>query len=142
MPEQTTSSTPERIHESFATGIRPIVATTIVLFAGTGIIMLALYFVLVVLKNRSARTDMPANPVELTQPVPPEPRLQPSPAHQNLDSQDVVEMRLAEDRRLKHYGRDPRTGEVHIPIDRAMELFLQQQQQQSKQQPGAVGVAR
>jgi hypothetical protein len=139
MPEQTTSSTPEHVHETFDADIRPIVITTAVLFIGTAILFLALFFVLILLKNRSAATDSKPNPVQLAVPPPPEPQLQPSPPHPNLDSQDLVEMRRAEDQRLKHYSRDPKTGEVHIPITRAMELLLQQQ---AKQPPTAVGVAR
>jgi hypothetical protein len=52
---------------------------------------------------------------------PPEPRLQTQPR------QDLKNLRAEEQKRLESYGWvDPSRGDVHIPIDRAMELLLQQ----------------
>jgi hypothetical protein len=54
-------------------------------------------------------------------PLPPTPRLQAQPR------EDLKTLRAEEQRRLDSYGWvDAARGEVHIPIDRAMELLLQQ----------------
>src|SRR5262249_58533171 len=52
--------------------------------------------------------------------VPPEPRLQVSPA------QDLREMRASEDARLNTYGwADQTAGVVHIPVEQAMQILAQ-----------------
>jgi hypothetical protein len=54
-------------------------------------------------------------------PLPPTPRLQTQPR------EDLKNLRAEEQKRLDSYGWvDASRGEVHIPIDRAMELLLQQ----------------
>jgi hypothetical protein len=50
---------------------------------------------------------------------PPRPRLQ------RFPRQDIMELRLAEEARLRQYGKDEKTGTIHIPIDDAMKLTLQ-----------------
>jgi hypothetical protein len=54
-------------------------------------------------------------------PLPPAPRLQTQPR------EDLKKLHAEEQRRLESYGWvDATRGQVHIPIDRAMELLLQQ----------------
>lgn len=48
----------------------------------------------------------------------PDMRLQANPV------QDIISYRRQENEALNGYGRDPQTGTLHIPIDRAMELAL------------------
>jgi hypothetical protein len=60
-------------------------------------------------------------PVATTPPRPPGPRLQPSP------TQDMLEMLQAENARLQSYGWvDQSAGIARMPIDRAMEVIVQQ----------------
>jgi hypothetical protein len=72
--------------------------------------------------RREAELNPPPPPgVErLTEKLPPEPRLQPNP------SQDMRQMRAAEDAILHQYAWiDPDKGIVRIPIGRAMDLMAQ-----------------
>lgn len=50
--------------------------------------------------------------------IPPAPRLQLSPG------KALEALRAAEDARLHSYGTDP-TGRVHVPIERAIDLFVE-----------------
>jgi len=63
-------------------------------------------------------------------PLPPAPRLQTQPR------EDLKKLRAEEERRLESYGWvDVARGQVHIPIDRAMELLLQQGLPARRQSP-------
>ena len=69
---------------------------------------------------------VPISPLADRAPVPPEPRLQGSAVHPNLDVQDMGELRRAEDQRLGSYGWVNRqAGVTRIPIDRAMAMILE-----------------
>ncbi len=55
------------------------------------------------------------------------PRLPPPPRLQTQPREDLKEMRKEEDRLLSNYGwADPNTGRVRLPIDRAMQLLVEQ----------------
>jgi hypothetical protein len=84
------------------------------------ILMLALYRDFM---HKEAAKDRPVSPlVDRTQPrMPPEPRLQTTP---ELDLQAYL---AEEHRRVASYGWvDEQQGIVHIPVDRSMELLLEQ----------------
>lgn len=40
--------------------------------------------------------------------------------------QEIKDFRLNEDAILNHYGKDPKTGALHVPIERAMDLVSQE----------------
>lgn len=40
--------------------------------------------------------------------------------------QEIKQYRLDEDAILNHYGKDPKTGAIHIPIERAMDMVIQE----------------
>lgn len=68
-----------------------------------------------------ARTSPPASPLASEAPTePPEPRLQVDPWG------DIAKLRATEQAQLDGYGWvDRQAGTVHIPIDRAMSLFIE-----------------
>jgi len=86
---------------------------------------------------RTAQLDQPRSPLASSSPresLPPEPRLQVSPA------QDLKELRAAEDAMLHSYGWvDQQAGVVRIPIERAMELLAEHWKEEEK---GARGKAK
>lgn len=86
--------------------------------AGTLIIVGLLFFYFSFLRHRKAELSPPPLPVaEHGNPLPPEPRLQTSPP------QDLKALRAREDWDLHHYyWIDKSTGEIAIPIERAMEI--------------------
>jgi hypothetical protein len=89
----------------------------VVLLVGSAVLMLWLFDVFNI---ESQRVDTPTLTAE-SQPLPPGPRLQASPA------QDMREMLAAERRLLEHYAWvDPSAGVVRIPIERAMEWVVTQ----------------
>jgi hypothetical protein len=60
--------------------------------------------------------------------APPGPQLQPSPAQGPAPRQpwqDMADYRVHETQVLNSYAYDPKTGELRIPIDRAMQLLVQ-----------------
>lgn len=85
--------------------------------------------------NDSAYTrQYPLAPVGAPKP-PPAPRLQTQPR------EELKRMRQDEDRVLNAYGwADPNTGRVRLPIDRAMQLLLEQGLPARAQAPAAPGL--
>jgi hypothetical protein len=63
--------------------------------------------------------EAPQFPIARVRQLPPGPRLQANPI------QDIKDYREMEGTALNTYGRDPRTGAIHIPIERAIDLTLQ-----------------
>lgn len=89
----------------------------VVLLVGSAVLMWWLFDIFDI---ESRRVDAPTLTAE-SQPVPPGPRLQASPA------QDMREMLAAERRLLEHYAWvEPSAGVVRIPIERAMEWVVTQ----------------
>jgi hypothetical protein len=52
--------------------------------------------------------------------LPREPRLQANP------TLEISDFRAQENEALTSYGRDPKTGNLHIPVDRAIDVVLQE----------------
>jgi hypothetical protein len=77
--------------------------------------------------HREARLDQPPSPLVLPglRRLPPEPRLQLSPGHENPPMKDLAEFQQAEESSLSSYGWvNQAAGVVHIPIERAKNLVL------------------
>ena len=106
-------------HETRDASVRPIVLGGAILAALSAFVCLVVYGMFVLLQRTEPQAG--ANPMaaELEQ-VPPEPRLEERPAipYRNLRAQ--------EDEVLTTYGwADREKGEIHIPIDRAIDLELE-----------------
>ncbi|HEV8713061.1 MAG TPA: hypothetical protein VGX03_09560 [Candidatus Binatia bacterium] len=108
---------------------RSDVSVFVILVFGIGLLVSALVISLLIwwlfnsFAARAARSDRPLPtlaPRATGEPVPPEPRLQVSP------SQDLREMRAAEDAILNSYGwADQPTGVVRVPVEQAMQVLAQ-----------------
>lgn len=101
------------------------ISLRLVLTFGIGLLAAAVFIHLLMgavfsyLASRHNRADRPASPVGVSRQIPPEPRLQTTPAT------DLKEMHIAEDAVLESYGWvDRKAGVVRIPIDRAMDLLV------------------
>jgi hypothetical protein len=84
--------------------------------------MVAMWLLVQALASRQERLSPPASPLagSYGPTEPPAPRLQTDPRG------DLAQLRAREQAQLDGYGwRDRGAGTVHIPIDRAMELFVQ-----------------
>jgi hypothetical protein len=117
----------ERGHEQRDASIKAIVIFVIVLTVSVVVIQFAVWGLEALLKYQSSMED-PQKVSSVAQPLgrrtpPPEPRLQPSPAHPSLDRDDWLTLLDRWNRQLNSYGKvegDP--SRARIPIDRAMEM--------------------
>jgi hypothetical protein len=121
-----------RGHESSVIGLRGFVVFLGYLVLLGAIVCLAMWGMMLGLQKFTARKDPTISPLAETQPIKvPEPLLQPSKAQgagkTANEAQDLKKLRDAEDAILGSYAIDPKTGAARIPIDRAMEIMLQQQ---------------
>jgi len=100
---------------------RHIVLTGAGILITAAVLVTLIYFYFHFLAHRSARLSPPVLPMNLHgDVVPPEPRLQASPAR------DLRDLRVYEDAVLQKYAWiDKSRGRVGIPVDRAMELLAQ-----------------
>ena len=134
-----------------------------VLLFTTGIILLmvvataAMYFFTIEVRDRDRARDAPPTPIlqeavdEGIQLVPPAPRLQPQPGETtglvdrgispDWETAPDVEMRrflAAEEAELSSYGWiDQGNGIARVPIDRAMEMIVEQGLPETTQKPAA-----
>lgn len=99
--------------------IRHTFITGVAVLVGIWVVILLLYFMFTSLARERAVSSPPPLPIEAHgNPLPPEPRLQPSP-HKDLQA-----FRTREDWELSHYfWIDKAKGKVAIPIDRAMDIL-------------------
>jgi len=103
--------------------IGPIVRFTVVLAAVTVLVLLLMKVASGILEREASRGSRPVHPLAETETVelPPEPRLQESPAL------DLLRFRAREEERLSTYGWvDRPNGVVRIPIERAMEIVARE----------------
>jgi hypothetical protein len=92
-----------------------------VLAIGTVLILLLIGGWLRRLEKQAATSDPPPSPLATTRQPPPAPRLQVTPI------QDLQAMRAAEEALLHEYAWvDRNRGIVRIPIDRAIDLLIEQ----------------
>jgi hypothetical protein len=110
----------EAKHELSDVRSMPLVWSALVLAIAVAAVCLFLNWFFDWLELGAKRHDPTLSPLVGSQ-VPPEPRLQGKPAN------DLARMRAAEDRSLDRYRWiDKERGVVQLPIDRAMELLLEQ----------------
>lgn len=111
-------------HQGTDLRLRPIVISVVAFvvvgaFIGFGVRLLYFH-----VRKRDKSHDVRRTFVEGAPPVPPEPRLETDPR------EDFQEYFRREQETLKSYGWTSRSeGKVRIPIDRAMELFVERQKQ-------------
>jgi hypothetical protein len=107
-------------HETQDADIRPIVYTGIGLAITAVLVGIFVYGIFKYLGGHAVAT-IQSNPMSVEdQQIPPTPRLEEHPAI------ELQQLHADEDRMLSTYGWvDQKTGVVHIPIDRAMDLQLQ-----------------
>jgi len=120
MSEDKTHEQPAERHETRDINVVKVALFTVALLAV--ITLGGLLIPLAVLKYDSAGKATPSSSPrrQPAQELPPEPRLQ------TRESQDLLQMRAAEEKRLHSYGWVDRTnGVVRIPIERAIELVAQ-----------------
>lgn len=107
-------------HETRDAEIRPIVYTGIGLALSALAVGIFVYGIFKYLGGHAIAT-IQVNPMSVEdQQIPPTPRLEEHPAI------ELQQLHAQEDQMLSTYGWvDKKTGVVHIPIDRAMDLMLQ-----------------
>lgn len=115
---------PERL------GFRWYVIFVVALIGSAVVIHLVLWLMLVGF-GRAAATRQDARNSALSPAVPnvpPGPQLQPSPSQGPMPQQpwqDMADYRVREQQMLNSYAYDAKSGELRIPIDRAMQLLVQ-----------------
>ena len=91
--------------------------------SGTAIVLVALWLLLNSLEQQARRSDPPVSPLAAPQSLPPAPRLQETPVP------DYQQLRAQQEQTLHSYGWvNEQTGTVRIPIERAIELLVEQPQ--------------
>jgi hypothetical protein len=114
---------PGATHETRDISTRVVVIFGISLIVGAIVVHLAIWVLYVFYGSLQAKAYPREYPMAQvgTPTLPPAPRLQSQPR------EELKAMRVEEDRHLRSYEWvNPNGGTVHIPIDRAMQLLLQQ----------------
>ncbi|MFZ0593228.1 MAG: hypothetical protein WAM39_22410 [Bryobacteraceae bacterium] len=114
------------IRHTFITGISALI--------GIWVVIVLIYFLFSYLAHERAISSPPPLPIAARgNPLPPEPRLQPSP-HKDLDA-----LRARDNWELSHYyWVDKAKGTVAIPIERAMDILAARGIPPQKQPPKLV----
>lgn len=110
-------------HETRDISTRVVIVFGVSLVVGAVLVHLAIWLLYVLYGNMQTRAYPRQYPMAQVgpPPLPPAPRLQTQPR------EELKNMRAEEDRYLNSYGwADPARGAVHLPIERAMEVLLQQ----------------
>ncbi|HXG93302.1 MAG TPA: hypothetical protein VNN73_13215 [Blastocatellia bacterium] len=130
-------------HEESDVRIRPIAWFMIGLVVAVAIIHLLMAGLYGLLEKRERKEEKPSPFAAERNPIPPEPRLelapqvvnQPNPNYiENQPLNNMPKLRAREDQILETYGWiDQASGTVHIPIEDAKQLFLQNQKNEAAQ---------
>lgn len=113
---------PDVARERSDVNVRGILMFALALFAFAVVTVLLVWWLFDYFAAREARLDRPLSALASSrgESLPPEPRLQVSPA------QDMQELRAREDALLNTYGWvDQQDGVVRIPIERAIQLLAE-----------------
>lgn len=90
--------------------------------------MLVVFLMIGGFSSYRAAVDPTPPPMAQFRPTPPSPRLQPNPVDQQTAEQELTTMKAAEDFVLNSYGWvDRQAGIVRIPIERAMQLLVEEE---------------
>jgi hypothetical protein len=113
-------------HEEGDENTTGIIKFGVALAIGIAVICLLMWALFKIFKTVTAEEEAQPPPLFRGERLPPEPRLQGMPGHQNFPSEDIREFRAKEDAQLNSYGWvDRQAGIVHIPIDEAKRLIVE-----------------
>jgi hypothetical protein len=108
-------------HEPYELRIAPVARFALALSAGTVLVLGLMRLVARVLGQEAREGAHAIHPLAAERELPPEPRLQETPAL------DLARFRAREEERLSTYGWvDRPSGVVHIPIERAMDIVARE----------------
>lgn len=114
----------EHYHERYDENTKGIIKFGVALIAAIVVICLLAWGLFDILKWVTAE-EQTQPPLFRGERLPPEPRLQGIPGHQNFPPEDIREFRAKEKAELNSYGWiDRQMGIVHIPIEEAKKLVL------------------
>ena len=117
-------------HEDRDVNVRGILTFLAVLVVGGLVVHVALWWLqaFFVQRESSAKPPLPSPAAEERLRLPRDLDKVPAPRLQISEARDLEELRARENARLQGYGWvDAKTGTVHIPIDRAMDLLTDPQ---------------
>lgn len=110
------ASTESSLHEGTQLNLRALIKFTIWFVIGTIAIHLLIWWIFVMFRSAAAHNVREITGVKAEHMAPPEPRLQPSEAHNRLPAQDMALMRKAE---LEEFAKrgwvDASNGHVRVP---------------------------
>jgi hypothetical protein len=110
-----------RGYEPYEQRIRPVVLFVLGLTAGTVLVIWLMKLSADALNREAREGSHPIHPLAASSELPPEPRLQETPAL------DLARFLAKEDETLSTYGWvDRKAGVVRIPIERAMEIVARE----------------
>ena len=113
-------------YESRDISVRAIVIFMVTMFASAAVIHWGVWGLMGTFERHNAANDHTPSPFADRHAPPPEPRLQPSVAHAALPYEDMNALKARWKAELSSYGVvEGRPERGRIPIDRAMELFVQ-----------------
>jgi hypothetical protein len=117
-------------YEESDVSVRGIVKFGLALSVAIVMVCLLVWGLFELFYARAAKTEPTPPPLYRGDRVPPEPRLQGMPEHQNLPAEDIKEFRKRENAELNSYGwviqpSGGQAGVVRIPIERAKELIVE-----------------
>jgi len=125
---------PAHSHEESDVSTGGIVQFGVLLATAIGVVCLLVWGLFSVFNADATRTEKPAPPLYRREILPPEPRLQGAPGHQNSPAEDIKEFRAKENAELNSYGwviqpagqpSRQEAGVVRIPIERAKRLIVE-----------------
>jgi len=121
IPQGHPSPKADRRHEGSDIKYRNLLWIALAMLALAFTIHVALWYQMLLFRATPQKPGVAVSPLALSPQVPPPPRLQGNPAD------DLAQFRSAQNTLLNSYGWvDRKTGAVHIPIDRAMDLYLRE----------------
>jgi hypothetical protein len=113
-------------HEESDENATGIIKFGVALAIGIAVICLLMWTLFKIFKTVTAEEEAQPPPLFRGERLPPEPRLQGMPGHQNFPAEDIREFRAKEDAQLNSYGWvDRQAGIVHIPIEEAKRLIVE-----------------
>lgn len=134
MADTTPSVTPiSQKHEGYEVRLRPLLTAVGVLASVTIVVLLLMGWLFKAFSSRHDNLPMPLALLAETQQPPPMPRLQVAP------QSELQQLRASEEKQLREYGWvNPAAGIVHIPIERAIALYVDRttRQQQAQEATG------
>jgi hypothetical protein len=118
-------NTKQHNHERYDENTKGIIKFGVALAASIVVVCLLMWGLFDILKWITTEEETQP-PLFRGERLPPEPRLQGIPGHQNFPPEDIREFRAKENAQLNSYGWiDQQTGIVHIPIEEAKKLVVE-----------------